>query len=183
MTTIAAFAVILAGAAGAQQPVFPAGKQVKQLTPAEMAARSSEQVEKAYSDMMASLAKTERCFNGETEMAAALARKNKELAAEFGGKIPVAFADLQFARSQRLNRQHTECVNAHAETSRLLGEAFGTLRHSVPVSPNYKAQKVKLDAANEKVRRLLPGGPAQPPAKKGPPKQGDNGGDGEGPAE
>lgn len=162
MTTIAAFAVILAGGAAAQQPVFPAGgQQQKLLTPAEMAARSSAQVEKAYSDTMAALAKTERCFAAEAEMTADLAKKKKELSAEFGAKIPDAFAELQFTRAKRINRQHAECVNSHAETSRLLGEAFVMLRTSVPISPNYKAQKAKLDAANEKIRKLLPGGPAR----------------------
>ena len=161
MTITAAFAVILAVSASAQQPPVtpPAGQ--KPLSPAEMASRSSAQVEKAYTEMMGAMAKAERCFNAETALTESFARKKRELAAEFGGKIPSSFDDLLWTRTQRLSRQHAECVRSHAEVSRLLDEAYATLRHTVPVSPNYKAQKAKIDVQKDKVQKMLPGGPAR----------------------
>ncbi len=111
---------------------------------------------------------TRQCFDDENALKSDLNKKKAALNAEFKGKIPVAFNDLLWQKTSRLNKQHTSCVAQYDELGRRFTGIHQTFRTIEPKNQNVKRQKDEVDALKARFLQMQPTAKAynKAPAKK-----------------
>lgn len=111
---------------------------------------------------------TSQCFDDENALKSDLNRKKASLNAEFKGKIPVAFNDLLWQKTSRLNKQHAACVAQYDELGRRFTAIHQTFRTIEPKNQNVKRQKDEVDALKARFLQMQPTAKAynKAPAKK-----------------
>lgn len=120
------------------------------------AARTLQGLDSMLRETTAALAKTEQCFAEESAMKSELGRKRAQLSAEFNGKIPVAFNDLLWQKSERITRQHKACFIQYEAVGRQLSALDLAFANIEPKSLNVKRQRTAADQEKAKYLRMMP---------------------------
>lgn len=140
----------------AQSGKVPAATPAPAAVEAAAGVRTRQNLDRQIGETMAALAEAEQCVETENSLKGDLAKKKAQLNAEFKGKIPVAFNDLLWAKTQRINKQHAACALQYESVGKLfaaLDTAFGTIE---PKSLNVSKQRATADAGRQRYLRLLP---------------------------
>lgn len=161
-TFLAAVFILLPSPGFAGDPVIAAASPIEN--------KARQVLNQEIAGMMESYAKTEQCFALEASLQADLAKKKAALAAEFKGKIPVAFDDLLWQKGERIGKQHKACFQQYEALGRLFEALENSFRTIEPKSLNVKKQKETVDAQNEKFLLMVP--TAKPHNKSAKPRQG-----------
>lgn len=106
--------------------------------------------------MMAAYAKTTDCLRVAAALRADLDAKRASLSAEFKGAIPIAFDDLLWQKTARINRTHQNCVQQYDALGRQFEALEMAIRVFEPKSTNIKRQTDLVAAQKSKFLALRP---------------------------
>lgn len=143
----AAFLLLAPIAAFAADPMTP--------TPLPMGNSSSDpslpvatpgNLNSEISALRAAFEDTRRCFEDENALKSDLDKKKASLSAEFKGKIPVAFNDLLWQKTSRLNKRHAACVARYDELGQRFTNIHQTFRNIEPKNQDVKRQRDETNA-------------------------------------
>jgi len=118
--------------------------------------------------LKAAFENTRQCFDDENALKSDLNKKKAALNAEFKGKIPVAFNDLLWQKTSRINKRHTVCVAQYDELGLRFTSIHQTFRNIEPKNQNVKRQKDEVDGLKARFLQMQPTAKAynKAPAKK-----------------
>lgn len=106
--------------------------------------------------MMSAYAKTTDCLRVEAALRADLEAKRAALSAEFKGKIPIAFDELLWQKTARINRTHQNCVQQYDALGHQLEALELSIQIFEPKSTNIKRQTDLVAAQKAKFLALRP---------------------------
>ncbi|MDD5304073.1 MAG: hypothetical protein PHS14_13310 [Elusimicrobia bacterium] len=132
-------------------------------------AKAAQSLNQEIRAVTAAFDKTRQCFELEDSLKADLAGKKASLAAEFKGKMPPAFNDLLWQKTQRVAKQHASCFQQYEELGKMFTALHTSFRTIEPKNQNVKKQKDEVDALKEKYLLMMP--TAKPYNKTPKPKQ------------
>lgn len=115
-----------------------------------------QQLNAALGEVKTAFASTEECFEQEAWLKNDLAKKKAALEAEFKGAVPVAFNDLLWQKTQRINKQHALCFQKYDELGKLFTSLHDRFRTIEPKNANVKKQKTEADALQARFLQLAP---------------------------
>lgn len=117
--------------------------------------------------LKAAFENTRRCFDAENELKSDLDKKKASLSAEFKGKIPVAFNDLLWQKTARLNKQHAACVAQYDDLGQRFTNIHQTFRNIEPKNQDVKRQRDETNALKARFFKMRPTAKSyKAPAKK-----------------
>jgi hypothetical protein len=99
---------------------------------------------------------TRQCLDEENALKADLAKKKAALNAEYKGKIPVAFNDLLWQKTLRLNKQHASCFALYDALGKRFEALHMSFRTIEPKNQNVKRQKDEVDALKIRFLQMAP---------------------------
>lgn len=134
----------------------PAPQQGQNAAEAAAAARTLQGLDAQLRDSGSALGKTEECFALETSLKNDASRKRAELGAEYKGRIPPAFEDLLFQKSERAVKQHKACFAQYEAVGRQLAALDVAFANIEPKSLNVKRQRAAADEQKRKYLLLVP---------------------------
>lgn len=155
---LAAAALILVPALGFAQdaPNPPPLSVLPSASAVPAGATPPQQLNAALGEVKTAFASTEECFAQEAWLKDDLAKKKAALTSEFKGAIPVAFNDLLWQKTERINKQHASCFQQYDELGKMFTALHDSFRTIEPKNANVKKQKAEADALNARFLRLVP---------------------------
>jgi hypothetical protein len=133
--------------------------------PASVESRAYIVLNKSIGELTAAFDKTQQCFDLEAALRKDSTAKKAQLTAEFKGAVPIAFNDLLWQKTARLEKQHKECAQQYDEMGKhfaALEQAFASVE---PPSLNIKKQRALVAEQKEKFFQMQP---TAKPYNKGP---------------
>lgn len=118
--------------------------------------KTLQNLDRMIRELTSALDKTEQCLALEASLKSDHAKKKAQLTAEYNGKIPVAFTDLLWQKSERVAKQHKTCFRQYEALGgqiTAMDTAFGTIE---PKSLNVKRQRTIVDQEKQKYLLMMP---------------------------
>ncbi len=140
--------------------------------PAPSEAATFARFDLALKDAMARLETVTKCLATVDVLTSDLAKKEKELRAEFGGAVPESFAPLLAMKKGRIHKQEAACIKAYNVSGPGFDVAQAMLREVEPKSqPGFKERRLKLESQRDNLNALAVkfGGQAPPKTRKADP--------------
>ena len=120
------------------------------------ASKTLQNLDRLIRELTSSLSKTEQCFALEASLKSDHAKKKAQLTAEYNGKIPAAFTDLLWQKSERIARQHKVCFQQYEALGAqftAMNTSFGTIE---PKSLNIKRHRASVEQAKQTYLQMVP---------------------------
>lgn len=117
---------------------------------------SAKRLNQEIAQVKADFEITRQCLDEENDLKADLAKKKAALNAEYKGKIPVAFNDLLWQKTLRINKQHAACFALYDALGKRFEALHLSFRNIEPKNQNVKRQKDEADALKARFLQMVP---------------------------